>query len=313
MIQPDSSPSVQTIPVAEFESRWRTTFSHDLAEKVSTLRLQYRRLTQCERDATLLKVVNAILDPPEAAGKHRLQQWENGWHENLQLLRDKKTLEAVIPRYFGKHSVVRWAGDFAHAITDSFEYHILSVLVQWAMETWLNDAASIYELGCGPGYHLLNARSLFPDKRLVGLDWTRASQEILQQAVAMGVAQNIHGYNFDFCAPDYELPMDGSVGVYSVAALEQIGDRFEPLLEFLLEKRPRVCIHIEPIDELLDEGTLLDRLSLAYTRKRNYLHGFLSRLRQLESQGRLRILLEQRTWTGSLFLEGHSIVVWSPR
>jgi len=62
----------------------------------------------------------------------------------------------------------------------------------------------------------------------------------------------------------------------------------------------------------MDPDNLIDRLSVLYCRKRNYLAGYLSRLRQLQAEGKVRILREQRTYTGSFFIEGHSLIVWSP-
>jgi hypothetical protein len=101
-------------------------------------------------------------------------------------------------------------------------------------------------------------------------------------------------------------------GFITVAALEQIGDKFDPFLEFIFAKKPSLCVHFEPIDEVLDQDNLLDRLSTLYFRKRNYLQGFLPRLRELEREGKLKILTEQRTYSGSFFIEGHSLIVWYP-
>lgn len=302
----------QAITVEELERLWGSPLTPRLAKRIQQLNLTYRRLSQTERDAGLLKIVNAIHDPPVAAGKNRLPQWEQGWAENLSALEKNKSPDAVIPRYFGKHPLVRWHGDLAMPLTADFEYHILTILVEWALETWLADVGTIYEFGCGPGYHLLRARALFPDKQLVGLDWTQASQDILKKLVETGAATHLQGRRFNFFEPDSTLELGPGAGIYSVAALEQIGDNHETLIQYWLAKKPRVCVHLEPIDELLDEDRLLDRLSVICAHKRNYLRGFLPRLRELERQGRLTILRQQRTWTGSFFIEGHSLVVWKP-
>lgn len=130
--------------------------------------------------------------------------------------------------------------------------------------------------------------------------------------MALGIETNIEGRNFDFYEPDHALNVGPNSGILTVAALEQVGERFEPFLEFVLRKRPAVCVHLEPIDELMDPKHLVDRLSVLYCRKRNYLSGFLTRLRQLRDEGKVKIHREQRTYTGSYFIEGHSLVVWSP-
>lgn len=307
-----SIPETRTITVAELEERWQGQLSPRLAARVRELNLQYRPLTHPERDENLLRILNSLLNPPVAAGAHRLDQWEKGWGENFELLLKAGNVDAVTPLYFGKHRVVRWGGELVHVLTPNFEYLIHTVLVDWVLETWLANVSAIYEFGCGPGYHLLRARKLFPDKPLVGLDWTTASQNILREMVTRGLVSNLRGHRFNFFEPDESLDLKPGEGIYSVAALEQIGDQHEALLEFLCRKRPSVCVHIEPIDELLDENTLLGRLSNAYSRKRNYLENFLPTLQEWERRGRVRIHAARRTWTGSLFLDGHSLVVWSP-
>lgn len=307
-----STPETRTITVAELEERWQGSLSPRLAVRVRELNLQYRPLTQPERDENLLRILNALLNPPVAAGAHRIDQWEKGWGENLELLLRAGNVDAVTPLYFGKHRVVRWGGELVHVLTPNFEYLIHTVLVDWVLETWLANVSAIYEFGCGPGYHLLRARKLFPDKPLVGLDWTTASQNILREMGTRGLVSNLRGHRFNFFEPDELLDLKPGEGIYSVAALEQIGDQHEALLAFLCRKRPSVCVHIEPIDELLDENTLLGRLSNAYSRKRNYLENFLPTLQEWERRGRVRIHAARRTWTGSLFIEGHSLVVWSP-
>jgi hypothetical protein len=69
---------------------------------------------------------------------------------------------------------------------------------------------------------------------------------------------------------------------------------------------------MEPIDELLDKDILVDNLSIKYFRKRNYLNGFLPYLESLEEKNKIKILKKQRIFSGSYFIEGHSLIVWKP-
>ena len=77
-------------------------------------------------------------------------------------------------------------------------------------------------------------------------------------------------------------------------------------------KKPDYCIHVEPIEELLDENNLLDWLLIQYFNKRKYLKGFLNHLHVLEKNSNVEILKAQRSYIGSLFIDGYSIVVWKP-
>ena len=82
------------------------------------------------------------------------------------------------------------------------------------------------------------------------------------------------------------------------------------MISFLLSKRPEICIHMEPIDELLDDDKLIDSLSIKYFRKRKYLNKFLPYLEELEEKGIIEIIKKQRIFSGSYFTEGHSLIVW---
>lgn len=305
--------TVHCIAPSEVEEMMGARLSPRLRDRVAQANLRYADLTETERDAYLLTVVEALMDPAlKTAGEHRLSDWEQGWSENLRALKSGKSPADLVPRYHGKHSMVRWRRRIVRPLTDAFDYRVLCLLVDWAVESFLGDVAVLHEFGCGPAYHLLRAREFLPTARLVGLDWARASQRIIAEIKATGIDANIEGRPFDFFAPAPDFSFPANSGVLTVAALEQVGDRFEPFLQFLLAKKPAVCVHLEPIDELMDPLFLVDRLSVLYCRKRQYLHGFLTRLRRLRDEGRIKIFREQRTFTGSHFIEGHSLVVWSP-
>lgn len=62
--------------------------------------------------------------------------------------------------------------------------------------------------------------------------------------------------------------------------------------------------------KLLDENNLIDNLTIKYFRKRNYLNGFLSFLEKLEKNNIIEIVKKQRIYSGSYFIEGHSLIVW---
>ena len=262
----------------------------------------------------LRRIVQALLEPNIVqSGDHRLDEWEKGWAENLNLVvRHPEDTQSIIPRYFGKYDAIRWRGRFVRPVSPQFEYRSLAVILDWLFDKYLRDADVIYEFGCGTGYNLLRAREFNPRAVLWGLDWATSSQQIIKQLAQNGVDPDIHGKPFDYFDPDESFRLFPNSVVYTVASLEQVGTRWDRFVEYLLRNRPKLCIHIEPIAELLDPGELIDCLSIEYFRKRNYLHGFLDGLRQIEMQGKAIIHRAQRSHIGSLFIEGYSIVVWSP-
>ena len=98
----------------------------------------------------------------------------------------------------------------------------------------------------------------------------------------------------------------------TVAALEQTGTRYERFLRYLIKQKPKIVIHIEPIPELLDPDNLIDYLSIKYMEKRKYLSGYLTHLKELEKQGKIKILEARRSGIGSQYIDGYSIIAWRP-
>ena len=116
---------------------------------------------------------------------------------------------------------------------------------------------------------------------------------------------------FDMCEPDYQLELSEDDAVFTIGALEQLGTRFEPFLKFLLEKGPSICINIETTYELYDQNYLFDYVAAKYLEKRGYLRGYLTRLRQLEEEGKIELLDVRKTF-GSPFHDGYSYIIWRP-
>ena len=121
---------------------------------------------------------------------------------------------------------------------------------------------------------------------------------------------NFSGHNFDFYNVDNNFALGDRSGVYTFAALEQIGDRYQDFIEYLMRNNPDVCVHIEPIAECLDKSELCDYLSIKYFEKRKYLDGFANYLGSLAEEEKIEILYEKRSFIGSVFINGYSIIAW---
>ena len=85
-----------------------------------------------------------------------------------------------------------------------------------------------------------------------------------------------------------------------------------PFVQFLLDRRPAICINVEPIAEWYDPDNLVDALALKYHHHRGYLRNYLSSLRDLEQRGRVQIIATRRLYFGSLYHEAYSYVIWRP-
>ena len=281
--------------------------------KISEYKLVCSPLSKSEEEQVYIKIINTLLDPFLVySGPHRLKQWEKGWGQNLAELNKEKTTKAIFPHYHGKYEINRLNQAFVKGISPNYERNMLYVILDYVFDKYLRKAENIYEFGCGTGHNLLKAREVNPSANFFGLDWAKSSQKILKQMADTGLEKNIKGYNFDFFKPNVKIKLADNSAVYTVAALEQIGSSYKPFVSYLLRNKPAVCLHIEPIAELLDENKLIDNLSIKYFRKRNYLNGYLDYLKELEKKGKIKIIEAKRTYIGSLFIEGYSIIVWRP-
>ena len=281
--------------------------------KIFEYKLIYSPLEKEEEEQVLIKIIDTLLDPFLVySGPHRLKQREKGWGQNLAELNEEKTTGAIFPHYHGKYEINRLNQNFIKGISPNYERNMLYVILDYVFDKYFRDAKNIYEFGCGTGHNLLKVREVNPSANLFGLDWAKSSQKIIKQMADTGLANNIKGYNFDFFKPNAKIKLADNSAVYTVAALEQIGSNYKAFVSYLLKNKPALCIHIEPIAELLDEKKLIDNLSIKYFRKRNYLNGYLDYLRKLEKEGKIKILEAKRTYVGSLYIEGYSIVVWKP-
>lgn len=314
MVDDSRNRFVKSLSVQDFEGVFGEKLSPYVAERIRKYSFEYAEFSLEENEALLKKIVETLLDPHlMQSGEHRLDQWENGWSENLRSIQsDPKNRDLIIPKYFSKYGAIRWNGRFIRPVSEQFEYRSLAVILDWVFDQYARDTDAIYEFGCGPGYNLLRAREVNSKASLWGLDWAKASQEIIEQLSAASVDLDIHARNFDYFNPDQSFKLAPQSLVFTVASLEQVGVRWDRFVGYILRNRPKLCVHIEPIAELLDPGKFIDYLSVEYFRKRKYLHGFLDGLRQLEKEGKVRIHRAQRTSIGSLFIEGYSVVVWSP-
>lgn len=303
-----------TLGPADIENLFSEKLSPYLKNKIKEYALVYSHLAPTEFDACIIKIVNTLLSKRVIySGQHRLNDWETGWGENLNKLNAKDDLSCVNPGYFGKYSIFRLKQKFIKAESPNFEKNTLSIIIEWLADKYMKSAEHIYEFGCGTGHHLLKIREYNKNAELYGLDWTTSSQKIIKKISEKINDKKIHAHRFDFFKPDKKLLLQKNSAVYTIASMEQTGQNYKKFINYLLKNKPQIVIHIEPIAELLDENNLLDFLSIQYFKKRRYLQGFLTYLKQLEKQGIVEIIKAQRSFIGSLFIDGYSVVVWRPK
>lgn len=279
---------------------------------IAGLDLRYRRPNRSERDQLILEALKKLEDGAlSVAGPGRQLDWERGWRENLDALTGGDyALDTLVPRYVKSGLPIRLNGDYALS-KGAFVRDYTVAFRAWLFHRYLGDADAIYEFGCGPAQHLAYLARAFPGKRLIGLDWAQSSVDIVE-ALARRYGWPMVGRSFDFFSPDRSLDLPAGSAVLTFGALEQTGDRWGPFLEFILDRRPQRCVHVEPLLELYDDDSLLDHLAIRYHRQRSYLAGLVPRLQRLAADGRIVIDKLHRHRFGTAFAETYSYVVWHP-
>lgn len=287
-----------------------------VTEKIESYQFQHETLHNHDLEEALVEIIKDTYTDLPRSGPARHPIWEKGWGENLADFDPSQAGPALAkPRYFNKHPLVRWNKQLHRAVSTDYEYNMLATIQHWLFDKWFRDCPAVHEFGCGTGHNLFRVREVNKNAHLVGLDWAESAVRFINLQAKHGADNNMEARRFDFFHPHrYTLPHLGPEdGVYTVAALEQVGDKFGPFLEYLIEQRPAWVAHVEPFEEFLNPTCLLDHLSLEYFKRRNYLSGYLAELRRLEADKRIYIHEQLRTRVGSKFIEGYNVVVWTPR
>jgi hypothetical protein len=284
-----------------------------LEGKISNFNLKYRIPSQDERDKIILKICKYLFEKEAVeAGKQRKNQWEDGWKENLDSFIESGSLDSLIPKYFDKYDVQRINGEFVIPLEVDFEIKLVSLIQYAIFEKYLQNSKSIYEFGAGTGHNLLRLRELNSGAKLYSMEWAKSGVRLINLVAEKLGDKNLVGKVFDYFKPDYGFDLDPESSVYTFASLEQLGDQTDAIIEYWINKKPKVVVNIEPMSEPLDENELLQFLSIKYFEKRRYLKDYIVKLRKLEESGVIKIHEIQKTGFGSFFIEGYSLIVWSP-
>jgi hypothetical protein len=305
---------MKKILISDIEEIVGFPISNNCKQLIKEFDLTYRDLSQQEQEDIINNITQLLNNDIEFAGKHRLEKWEKGWRENFELLKLEKNVNSLIPKYFNKYDIARWKGNFIKCKTEYFDYKLHIILVDAILHQYVGtNYDNLYEFGCGPAYHLLRFGHFNPEINLIGLDWAEASQKIIKEINELGINNKITGYNFDYFNPNYDINITKNSAIFTCASLEQIGENYKEFVDYLIAKNPKICIHFEPSSELLNENSIVDKLSILYFEKRKYLKGYLTYLKQLEQENKIEIIKTQRLYGGSYFIEGYPVIIWKPK
>ena len=281
--------------------------------KIQEINLKYLLPSEQQRDDILLKLVKYLLsDDVVIAGSHRKKQWEDGWLENLNDYLNSRDLNSIVPKYFDKYKIQRLNGKFIVPQSDNFEVGLVSIFQYIIFEKYFKESKNVYEFGAGTGHNLLRVREVNKSANLYSMEWAKSGVEIIKNVAKDLNDNNLYGTVFDNFNPDFGVELQPNSSIYTFAALEQLGSGTDNLIDYWMVNKASIIVNIEPMSEPLDDNELLQYLSIKYFEKRGYLKDYINKLKILEREGKVVIHDIVRTGIGSLFIEGYSIVSWSP-
>jgi hypothetical protein len=304
---------ISNISLEELELAWNFQASVKFKASYAAKNLTFTEIESQLRDNLIVAFLKALDSDLPTAGEHREQIWENGWNENLLEYRKSSNLDSLRPKYFSKIPQIRWRQKWITPVNQYMEYQLFELLLDLIFESYLSESSDIYEFGCGTGNNLLRMRNFNRNANITGLDWARSSQSLIGEIAVDIQDAKMYGEHFDYFNPNSDFKLAKNSSVVTVASLEQTGKDFKKFIDYLIANRPEIVIHIEPIGEVLDENELLDNLSLRYFKKRNYLDGLVDHVKELEKQGKVEILRLSRTYVGSFYIDGYTLLMWRPK
>jgi len=302
------------LSIEEFSRMFGVTegdLSDECTEAIQRTNFAYRIAEGKEHEALLLHALKELEKDLSISGPSRKLDWESGWKENLEDFNSSNyDPQKLIPKFVKRNTHCRFDGQYIFPENPDFETAFVTVLRVFLFKKYFSQFRYIYEFGCGTGHNLFQLSTLFPEKHLVGLDWAEASCEIIQQ-MAREHRLNLSSVLFDMFEPDYDVAIEPGCGVFTIGTLEQLGKKFDHFLDFLVSKKIGLCVNVETCYELYDQNSIFDYVAIKYLEKRNYLKGYLERLRDFEEKGQI-IIIEARKTFGSFFHDGYSYIVWKP-
>jgi len=262
-------------------------------------------------DRAVIRIVDRLVNG-DLAKTGNLDRWEAGWGEALMDYAGSQDDDDLVPRYIHQGEIMRVSRELVQTHDPNFEENFCRILLSAVDEFSFVDLDRVVEFGCGTGWNLLHLAKRTPGREYEGYDWSRAAADLVKMA-AENNGLSIKTGVVDFFNPPHPEIFEGDTGVLTFGALEQTGANFEPFIRYLINRRPSVVVHIEPIVEwYAPQTSLLDYLAVQFLIKRRYWSGFAEYMSKLARKGLVNVEYCHRTGIGSLFMEGYMVFVWRP-
>jgi len=272
----------------------------------------FSELDQFEQNKIQYEIEQNIVHGFSQVGSHRADIWEGAWNEvKGKFVNLDYDPIALNPNFISNYNYVRWNGRYVRPNNRRLELSFFEVLRDWIFTEFLANADNVYEFGSGSGFNIVNLSRKFPEKQLIGFDWSASATEILN-LYAQSTGANVKGCQFDFFNPDLSVEVPDNTVFVTFCAFEQIGSKFQSILDFFISKRPTLVIQMEPTIEFYDIHNPFDQIAIKYHEHRKYLHGYYAKLCNLAGASKINLISSRRLNFGSKYNECYSLHIWQP-
>lgn len=300
-----------------FNKKLRHNFKDDFKSYFKKFDLKYRFLDKNELQQHFYNYLNYIHSDVIPSGPKRNLDWEIGWMQNYKdITKNNISEKFLLPHYYKRgKNIMRFSNEFIFPRNDEFENSIRKIILKGLSLKYFKNVDNIYEFGAGPCHNIFTLSQFNENKSFYALDWASPSQKIIKYIE--NNKKNFKSNNnyffskkFDFFKPDYSFtPKENSI-IFTFGGLEQVGTKYKNILNYFLSLNKVKIIHIEPFVELYDINNLMGLMGYEYSKKRNYLHGYLKSLNALKINKKIKISNISKI-LGSGFHDGWTLVVWT--
>tara|TARA_Y100000590_G_scaffold431410_1_gene546153 strand:+ start:194 stop:1138 length:945 start_codon:yes stop_codon:yes gene_type:complete len=282
-------------------------------EKLHAIDTEYKIYSGLQREKLIIEILKSIdFDKQIIGAPERTDVWNDGWNENLILLKNNNyQLDSLLPKFIRKNKPMRFMGEYILPNEKNFEHEYFNIYRSWLFEKYFSDYDSIYDIGCGSSYNLVELCKQFPKKKIYGFDFVQSSVDIVNE-ISKFYNFNSEGKIFDIINPDFNIHLDENSLIFTAGVIEQVAGKFDKFIDYILQMKPKLVVNSEPIYELYDQENLFDYLAAKFHYKRGYTRGYLPKLLELEKEGKIEIIKLKRLNFGSLLMEGYTCIVWKP-
>ena len=283
------------------------------ADSASVIRQQFakddwrlRRLDQEESALESLGLLKRKWSRVDDAD--RSDVWQKGWQEAFDRYQRDETLVAAFTH---ATRFVNVDGEYFRPLDPNFEVNYQALIRTRILEEHFQDCTAFVEFGAGTGINLLAAAQRLPAARIIGSDFVPAAVS-LHKAIATRTGLPIESYMFDMRNPSKPEQFPAGSSVLTYGSIEQLGNNFGPFLDFLLEMRPKVVVHVETDSSFLLDGKLPDFISKWYAELRGYPSQLLDHLLAMQKQDLIRVITAERSIAYPGLTPGNNLIAWSP-